>query len=321
MSSFEGSNPSPSAKSRKFPRTVGHSGGHEVRRAPAGEHGDDALARELGHAHARRPGCAADVGKECGVRRRQQSRVHLGLALVDVEPAAKRRPSSSAIASASSSTTSPRAVFTSTAVGFMSASRRASINSRVSSVSGTCRLTMSDRASNASRSGVQPGDARVVTRVMDHLHAEARGAPRHGLADAAEPDHTEDRAVHVDAVVRVEAASFPSPGADVGFGLRRAPRRREDQEEGEIGGRVVEHAGRVAHRDPERAARRRRRCCRGRPRPCRRRGADPPRPPRAPPRRRDRTAGTGSRRTRGPARRARRGKVAPRPAPSRARRG
>ena len=62
------------------------------------------------------------------------------------------------------------------------------------------------------------------------------------------------RTVHVDAVVSVEAAAFPPPAAEVGFGLRRATGRREDEEEGEVGGGVVEHARRVAHRDAERSA-------------------------------------------------------------------
>ena len=46
-----------------------------------------------------------------------------------------------------------------------------------------------------------------------------------------------------------------TPGAQVGLGRRREPRRREDQQEREVGRRLVEHARRVADRD---AARRRR---------------------------------------------------------------
>ena len=41
------------------------------------------------------------------------------------------------------------------------------------------------------------------------------------------------------------------PCAQVGLGVGRPPRRRQQQEEREIGGRLVEDAGRVAHRDPE----------------------------------------------------------------------
>ena len=51
-------------------------------------------------------------------------------------PAANRRPACSASASAASSTTVPRAVFTSTAVGFISARRRASIRWRVVGAAG-----------------------------------------------------------------------------------------------------------------------------------------------------------------------------------------
>ena len=41
------------------------------------------------------------------------------------------------------------------------------------------------------------------------------------------------------------------PCAEVGLGVGRPPRRREDQEEREIGGGLVEHPWRVADRDPE----------------------------------------------------------------------
>ena len=65
------------------------------------------------------------------------------------------------------------------------------------------------------------------------------------------PTTPSTRAVHVDAVVGVEAAAFPSSGAEIRLGLRRPARGSEDEEEREVGGRVVEHAGRVAHRDAE----------------------------------------------------------------------
>ena len=43
----------------------------------------------------------------------------------------------------------------------------------------------------------------------------------------------------------------PAVAPQVGLGVGRQPRRRQDQEEREIGGGLVEHAGRVAHRDAE----------------------------------------------------------------------
>ena len=74
---------------------------------------------------------------------------------------------------------------------------------------------------------------------------------RHRLTDPPEPDDAQHRAVHVDAVVRVEAPAFPPVAAQIGFGLRCPTGRAEDEQEGEVGGRVVEHTGRVADRDAE----------------------------------------------------------------------
>ena len=61
----------------------------------------------------------------------------------------------------------------------------------------------------------------VVTRVVEHLHAEAGRPSCDGLADAAVPDHAERRAVDVAAEVLVDPPAEPSPAAQVGLGLRR----------------------------------------------------------------------------------------------------
>ena len=63
----------------------------EVGRAIAGEHRDDAAAGELRHAPTRRLAGAADVREQHRVRRGEQARVHLGLALEHVD--ARRRRS------------------------------------------------------------------------------------------------------------------------------------------------------------------------------------------------------------------------------------
>ncbi len=76
-------------------------------------------------------------------------------------------------------------------------------------------------------------------------------ASRDRLADAAIADDTEHRAVHVDAQEVADVEPGPAALAEVGLGVGRPPRRREQQEEGEIGGGLVEHPRRVADRDPE----------------------------------------------------------------------
>ena len=89
---------------------------YEVRRRLAGEHRDDAFARELRHARARRVRRAADVREQhaCAARRAGAGAPR---ARARTRRAPRRRscrlPARSA--SASSSTTGPRAVFTSTA--------------------------------------------------------------------------------------------------------------------------------------------------------------------------------------------------------------
>ena len=51
-------------------------------------------------------------------------------------------------------------------------------------------------------------------RVINDAHAEAAGAPRHRLADGAEADQPEGRAVHLLAEQEVGAPGRPLAGAD-----------------------------------------------------------------------------------------------------------
>ncbi len=83
-------------------------------------------------------------------------------------------PSCRASARASSSTTGPRAVFTTTAWGRSRASSRAPMRCRVVSVSGTCTLRTSHSASRSSSAGDVAGHAGGVAGVVQHLHAESR---------------------------------------------------------------------------------------------------------------------------------------------------
>ena len=82
----------------------------------------------------------------------------LRLPLEDVEPRAGDHAVASAAASAASSTTGPRAVFTRYASSRIAASASASIRWRVSGVSGQCSETMSARASSSS-SSTWPGSS------------------------------------------------------------------------------------------------------------------------------------------------------------------
>ena len=76
----------------------------------------------------------------------------IGSAAKVSSPAPPKWPVFSASISASSSTTGPRAVLTSSAPGFISARSRAPMSPRVSSVNGQCRLRMSTSASSRSKS-------------------------------------------------------------------------------------------------------------------------------------------------------------------------
>ena len=142
-------------------------------------------------------------------------------------------------------------MFTSTAVRFINASRRASIEpGRVRRERHVQRDDVGD-AEQVVEIGDPSGDSGVVARVVEHLHAEARGAARDGLPDATEPDHAERAAVHVLSEEPVHAEAVPASLSKVGLRVGRAPRRRQHEEEREIGGGLVEDAGRVAHRDAE----------------------------------------------------------------------
>ena len=65
------------------------------------------------------------------------------------------------------------------------------------------------------------GQSGVVAGVVHHLHPEAGGPAGDGLADAAEPDEPERRAVHVAAEVLQDPPALPPVVAEVGFGVVR----------------------------------------------------------------------------------------------------
>ncbi len=92
---------------------------------------------------------------------------------------------------------------------------------------------------------------RVVPRGVDHFHVETRCSLSHGLADTAESDQPERRAVHVTRQVGAESPALPAALPKIPLGVGGQSCRREDQEERQVGRRVVEHPRRVAHGDTQ----------------------------------------------------------------------
>ena len=170
-------------------------------------------------------------------------------------PAAWREPDSSASARASSSTTGPRAVLISTAVGFMRASSAAPMRWRVDAVSGTWRLTMSDRSSSSSSVADETGHAGVVPCRMDDPHVETLGPLGDRTGNAPEADEPKSRSVHVTGEVGAESPARPAALSQVALCSRGEARGGEDQEERQICRRVIEHAGGVADCDAHRVRR------------------------------------------------------------------
>ena len=229
---------------------------HCVWRSPPGQDVADALARQARHAGAGRDSCTADVRKQRGPRRSKQPGIHRRFPVEDVEPGGvdrarlrARRPS------AFSSTTGPRAVLTSTAVGFMTASSAAPMRWRVDSVSGTCRLTMSERSSNSSSVGTKPG--RPVSCRVVWMTSMSKPTARWATARAIRPNPTRPRVAPCTS--RARWSPKPQPVQRPSRRSRSASVDRrvagEDEEEGQVGRRVIEHAGRVADRDPQRMGR------------------------------------------------------------------
>src|SRR5205823_8179009 len=82
-------------------------------------------------------------------------------------------------------------------------------------------------------------------------HAKAGGAASDRATDATETDEAERGRVHVDTEEVADVEAGPATAAQVGLGVGGAARRGEEQQEGEVGGGLVEHTRRVAHRDAE----------------------------------------------------------------------
>ena len=154
--------------------------------------------------------------------------------------------------SASSSTRSPRAVFTTMAPRGSRASRRASSRWRVSGVEGACSESSWLSGSSSSTVGVEDGPLLLLGRqaalvgVVD-LHPEAARPAGHRLADAAHAHDAQALAAQLVAHELRGRPSRPATGAEHLLTLVGPPRRPEQQEERHLRGGVGEHLGGVGH--------------------------------------------------------------------------
>ena len=179
-------------------------------------------------------------------------------------------PDRIASASASSSTSAPRAAFTSRAPSRICAIASRSIRQRVSSVSGEWSVTMSRRAEQLlDRLGLLDAElAEAVVAdegvVRDDAHPEPERATRDLLADAAEADHAERLSGELDAA---PARALPAALLERRVRLRDVARERDDQADRLLGRRDRRSTPARWRRRSRAAWPRRRRRCRPRPPP------------------------------------------------------
>src|SRR5208282_3149805 len=83
----------------------------------------------------------------------------------------------------------------------------------------------------------------------EHAHAKTDGAAGDRLANCAIANDAESSAPDVAPEHQAWGTYAPSPGADEAIAFGHAPRRREHQGKGEIGGSFAKHARSVADRD------------------------------------------------------------------------
>ena len=169
------------------------------------------------------------------------------------------RPPRSASTSAASSTSAPRAVLTSTAVGFMRASAAASMRWRLSSLSGACRLTKS--AVDSSSSSATCGRRSAASASGSAMAVGVRRPACRSRGPARPPRCRWPPGRRSRASLRPRpgraAGSVPRPATrrsrDQPLALAQAPGRGQQQGEGQVGGGIGQHAGRVGqHHAPGR---------------------------------------------------------------------
>ena len=249
------------------------------RQALAAHAGQQVRGGHLGHLAARRPRRRGDVRHDQAVRRGRRSGWSIGhrLRVGHVEARPRRSsPSRSASARAVWSTTGPRDVFTSTAVGFIQ--RQLLGVDQVPRLVGQVdverhevgpRRAAPRAAGTSRRSSASTAAVRALDVVVQDRHPEAR-------APAGPPPGRSARSRRCPIVAPWTSGPssssgphvFQLPGADVAVALGQPPGGGHQQREGEVGGRVGQDARRVADRDAARACRPGRRCCRSRRRSC-----------------------------------------------------
>ena len=154
--------------------------------------------------------------------------------------------------SASSSTRSPRAVFTTIAPRGSRASRRASSRCRVSGVEGACTESSCAQWQQLLDGGMEDGPLLLLGReaalvgVVD-LHPEAARPPGHRLPDAAHPHDAQALAAQLVSHELRGRPSGPATRAQHLLPLVGPARRAEEQEEGHLRGGVGEHLRGVGH--------------------------------------------------------------------------
>ena len=164
-------------RDRRLPR----GSGHRVERRLAPPDARRVLERQPRHG---RPGLARarpEVRREDDVRESEVSLGYARLVREDVEPAAPTRPSASASARAASSSTPPRAVFTTIAPGLRSAMRSRERRFWVAEVSGTCSDTKSLCVSSSSS---ETRSAHVTPASRGLAYSTRRSNPRARRANA-----------------------------------------------------------------------------------------------------------------------------------------
>ena len=165
-------------------------------------------------------------------------------------------PSRKASARAAWSTTGPRDVLTSTAVGFIQASglgvdqvprHRAQVDVERHEVAlGEQALERQVRRAERSASTVV---GQLLDVVVQDLHAEALRPARDGLPDPPEPDDADRRAMDVRPEQQQRTPRLPAAAADVAVALGQPAGGGHQQRPGEVGGRLGQDARRVADRD------------------------------------------------------------------------
>ena len=103
------------------------------------------------------------------------------------------------------------------------------------------------------RGGEQRGQLGVAGG--QHAHVEAVGAAGDRLADAPVADDAQRRAVHVGAQEGGGLPREPGAGGDGGGRVGELARGGQQEREGQVGGRLGQHAGGVADRDAASPAR------------------------------------------------------------------